>query len=105
MELVDGLHIWRVSRETLFGGDVLAGVVAFRGAVPEEEAAVEGCVALGEVWGGRRGKCTYWCGIIAAIGFFTNLKILVPNLQASSFYVLRTCTQSLKSGSLSPSEA
>jgi hypothetical protein len=56
VKLVDGLHVWRVSRETLFGGDVLAGVVAFGGAVPEEEAAVEGCVALGEVWGERRGK-------------------------------------------------
>lgn len=32
----------RVAGEALGGGDVLAGVVAFGGAVPEEEAVLEG---------------------------------------------------------------
>lgn len=42
MELDDGLGRRRVGREAQVGDDVLAGVVAFGGAGPEEEAAVEG---------------------------------------------------------------
>jgi hypothetical protein len=38
------------------GDDVLAGVVAFGGAGPEEEAAVEGWNG-GEGWGVRGGGC------------------------------------------------
>ena len=39
--LDDGLEVGRVAGEALFGYDVLAGVVAFGGAVPEEEAVLE----------------------------------------------------------------
>lgn len=42
MELVHGLHIWRIAGEAFRGHDVLAGIIAFGGTVPEEEAAVEG---------------------------------------------------------------
>lgn len=42
VELVYGLHIRRVASETLRRHDVLAGIVAFSGTVPKEEAAVEG---------------------------------------------------------------
>lgn len=46
VELVDGLHVRRVARETLGGYDVLARVVTFGGTVPEEQAAVEGCASV-----------------------------------------------------------
>jgi hypothetical protein len=42
MELVNGLHIRGVARETFRSYNVLAGVIAFRGTIPEEEAAVKG---------------------------------------------------------------
>jgi len=41
MELLDGLLVGYLAGEALFGYDVLAGVVAFGGAVPEEEPVVE----------------------------------------------------------------
>lgn len=41
VELVYGLHVRRVAGEALRGHDVLTGVVAFGGTIPEEEAAVE----------------------------------------------------------------
>jgi hypothetical protein len=40
VELVDRLHVGRVAREALRRHDVLACVIAFGGAVPEEETAV-----------------------------------------------------------------
>lgn len=43
MELEDGLEIWRVAGEARLSGNVLTCVVTLGGAVPEEEAAVEGC--------------------------------------------------------------
>lgn len=42
----------RGGREPLRGDDVLAGVVAFGGAGPEEEAVVEGCGGRGGLAGG-----------------------------------------------------
>jgi hypothetical protein len=42
VELVYGLHVRRVACKALRSYDVLAGVVAFGGTIPEEEAAVEG---------------------------------------------------------------
>jgi hypothetical protein len=42
VELEDGLEERRVAGLALVGYEVLAGVVAFGGAVPEEEAALEG---------------------------------------------------------------
>lgn len=45
VELVDGLHVWRVAGEALGSYNVLACVIAFRGTVPEKESAVEGCAS------------------------------------------------------------
>lgn len=42
VELKDGFAVRRISRETLVCRDVLAGVVAFGGARPEHEAAMNG---------------------------------------------------------------
>ena len=42
MELQDRGAVRRLSRQARVGHDVLAGVVAFGGAGPEEEATVEG---------------------------------------------------------------
>ena len=36
--LQDGLEVWRIARKTAVGHNVLAAVVAFGGAGPEEEA-------------------------------------------------------------------
>jgi len=41
MKLGNGFPV----RYAVFGDDVLAGVVAFLGASPEEKSAVEGCIA------------------------------------------------------------
>ena len=49
VELEDGLEVGRFAGEALGGYDVLAGVVAFGGAGPEEEAVLEGfcfCVSI-----------------------------------------------------------
>lgn len=43
MELEDRLQVGRIPREAFVRDDVLAGVVAFGGAGPEEETVVEGC--------------------------------------------------------------
>ena len=43
MELEDRLAVGWVASEARVGDDVLAGVVAFRRAVPEEETMLEGC--------------------------------------------------------------
>ena len=51
MELQDGLEVGRVAGEARLRYDVLAGVVAFGGAVPEEEAVLEGfakCLAIAD---------------------------------------------------------
>jgi hypothetical protein len=48
VELVYGLHVRWVACEALRGYNVLAGVVAFGGTIPEEETAVEG-------WTGQEG--------------------------------------------------
>lgn len=45
VELVHGGYVGWVAREPLVGDDMLASVVALRGAVPEQEAALEGCEA------------------------------------------------------------
>lgn len=42
VELHDGREEGWIAREACFGYDVLAGVVAFLGAGPEEEAVLEG---------------------------------------------------------------
>ena len=42
VELEDGLEVGRFAFQALIGDDMLAGVVAFRRAGPEEEAALEG---------------------------------------------------------------
>lgn len=41
MELEDGFAVWWVAGEALVGDDVLAGIVAFRRTVPEEEAVLQ----------------------------------------------------------------
>jgi hypothetical protein len=49
VELEDGFEVGWVSGEARLRYDVLAGVVAFGGAVPEEEAVLEGfakCLAV-----------------------------------------------------------
>ena len=46
VELVDRLHVGWVAGEAFRGDEVLAGVVAFGGTVPEEEATVEGWETL-----------------------------------------------------------
>jgi hypothetical protein len=46
VELDDGLAVGRVAGFALVGYQVLAGVIAFRGTIPEEEAALEGCVVV-----------------------------------------------------------
>ena len=43
VKLIHGLHVRRVTGEASVGHYVLAGVVALGGAVPEEQATVEGC--------------------------------------------------------------
>jgi hypothetical protein len=43
VELENGFAVRGFAGEALVGDDVLAGVVAFGGAVPEEEAVLEGC--------------------------------------------------------------
>ena len=43
VELEDRLAVGWVASEARVGDDVLAGVVAFRRAVPEEETMLEGC--------------------------------------------------------------
>lgn len=50
MELVDRGHVRRITGETCRGDDVLTCVVAFGGAVPEEHAAVEGCIRFSSVF-------------------------------------------------------
>lgn len=42
MKLVYGLHVGRVARESLVRNDMLAGVIALSGTIPEQDAAVEG---------------------------------------------------------------
>lgn len=46
MELEDRLEVGRVARKSRLGRDMLAGIVAFRRAVPEQEAVLEGCGRL-----------------------------------------------------------
>lgn len=46
MELEDWTEVGRVACEAGGGGDVLAGVVAFGGAGPEEQAVGEGFVVM-----------------------------------------------------------
>lgn len=43
MKLKDGLTIGRFAGEAFVGDDVLAGIVAFGGTVPQEEAVLERC--------------------------------------------------------------
>jgi hypothetical protein len=43
VELLDGIEVGRVACFSLVGYDVLAGVVAFGGTVPEEETTLESC--------------------------------------------------------------
>jgi hypothetical protein len=52
VELEDGLQVGGFAGEAAGGGYVLAGVVAFGWAIPEEEAALEGCgwVLVGRWW-------------------------------------------------------
>lgn len=51
VELHDGREEGWIAREACFGYDVLAGVVAFLGAGPEEEAVLEGLECVSEdVW-------------------------------------------------------
>jgi hypothetical protein len=45
VELVDGLHVWRVAGEALGSYNVLACIIAFGRTVPEKETAVEGCAS------------------------------------------------------------
>jgi len=58
VELEDGFKVGRVACEARVGGDVLACVVAFTWAVPEQEAAVYGfeegsMAAVVSRWGRR----------------------------------------------------
>lgn len=43
MELEDWFTVGRFTSEAFVGDDVLAGVVAFGGAVPEEETVLQCC--------------------------------------------------------------
>jgi hypothetical protein len=48
VELEHGLEVWRLTSYSSVGYDVLAGIVTFGWAVPEEEAVDDGCaVAFG----------------------------------------------------------
>lgn len=55
--LDDGFEIWGIAGESGRGGDVLADVVAFRGAGPEEESMLEGWlnISVGGLIGIRGG--------------------------------------------------
>ena len=60
MVLVDCVFWWVAPREEVFGDYVLAGVVAFGGACPEEELSVDSCrsqsvtsAGAREAYGGR----------------------------------------------------
>lgn len=44
--LDDGFEVGRIACESLFGHDVLAHIIAFLGAVPEEETVLECCSDL-----------------------------------------------------------
>lgn len=58
MVLEDGVEVGRVAGEAGEGGEVLAGVVAFGGAGPEEETVVEGDGgAVGTAVGGYAVLC------------------------------------------------
>lgn len=78
MELEDGLR----GIDTLGSDDVLAGVVAFRGAVPEEETVKESWVRLDEVAEGL-GKGTNGCclarGAVLALADLGEVVSCVPD--------------------------
>jgi hypothetical protein len=60
VELEDGLAVGRVAGFAGVGYDVLASVVAFGGAVPEEKTALEGfCSCLADVLEMLKGLHTY----------------------------------------------
>ena len=110
VELEDGPVVGDGAGEAAGGDDVLAGVVAFGGAGPEEEAVVEGCLV--------RIRESEGCCVEGSVGLADGLEsahlrswlrcISVTRIRgwgSSSAAIRLTAKQSLKSSSRSPRDA
>lgn len=63
VELHDGFEVWWVAGEAVVGYDVLTSVIAFGGAVPEEETMVKG-------WMDQSISCEVLLGALQLIGTY-----------------------------------